>query len=103
VKKFFRLFYKDLFLTNRLFTALCGCVVFFLFLFFFPWLGLLPELFFWTLMVLLLTDILMLYRTAKGVFAKRLAPERLSNGDENELGIYIENLYAFHITAGIID
>lgn len=45
----------------------------------------------------------MLYRTSKGVFARRLAPERLSNGDDNELSIYIENLYPFNITAGIID
>jgi uncharacterized protein (DUF58 family) len=103
VKKFFRLFYKDLFLTNRFFAVLGGSALFFLFLFFFPWLGILPELFFWALMFLLLTDILMLYRTSKGVFAKRLAPERLSNGDENELGIYIENLYPFNIRAGIID
>ncbi|HZX57911.1 MAG TPA: DUF58 domain-containing protein [Mucilaginibacter sp.] len=103
MKKLYRLFYKDLFLTNRFFAVLCGSVIFFLFLFFFPWLGILPELLFWTLMFLLLADILMLYQTSKGIFAKRLAPERLSNGDENELGIYIENLYPFNIRAGIID
>jgi len=103
VKKLYRLFYKDLFLTNRFFAALSGSVVFFVFLFFFPWLAILPELFFWTLVFLLLTDIMMLYRTSKGIFAKRLAPERLSNGDENELGVYIENLYPFNIKAGIID
>lgn len=103
MKKLFRLFYKDLFLTNRLFAGICGSVVFFVFLFFFPWLGILPELFFWLLLFLFLTDVLMLYRVSKGVFAKRHAPERLSNGDDNELGIYIENLYPFNINAGIID
>jgi uncharacterized protein (DUF58 family) len=103
VKKFFRLFYRELFLTNRLFAALAACAVFFLFSFFFPWLGILPELFFWLLIMLLLIDMLMLYRPAKGIFARRHAPERLSNGDENELGIYIENLYPFNIDAGIID
>jgi uncharacterized protein (DUF58 family) len=45
----------------------------------------------------------MLYQTAKGVFAKRHAPDRLSNGDENELGVYIENLYPFTVDIGIID
>ena len=103
MKKFFRLFYKDLFLTNRLFAALAGSVVFFIFSFFFPWLGVLPELFFWALIALLLTDILMLYQSSKGIFARRHAPERLSNGDENELGIYIENLYPFNVSIGIID
>lgn len=103
MKNFFRLFYKDLFLTNRLFACLAGCVVFFLFSFFLPWLGDLPQLFFWILVLILLTDILLLYRVKKGVFARRHAPERLSNGDENELGIYIENLYSFNINVGIID
>jgi len=103
VKKFFRAFYKELFLTNRLFAGLIACAVFFLFSFFFPWLGILPELSFWILILLLLIDILMLYRTAKGIFARRHAPERLSNGDENELGVYIENLYPFNVEAGIID
>lgn len=103
MKKFFRAFYKELFLTNRLFAGLIACAVFFLFSFFFPWLGILPELFFWILILLLLIDILMLYRTAKGIFARRHAPERLSNGDENELGVYIENLYPFNVEAGIID
>src|SRR6202012_6055491 len=71
--------------------------------FFFTWFGAIPELFFWVLILLFLADLLMLYRTSKGIFAKRHAPERLSNGDENELGIYIENSYPFNISVGIID
>ncbi|MGZ3814771.1 MAG: DUF58 domain-containing protein [Mucilaginibacter sp.] len=103
MKNIFSLFYKNLFLTNRLLAGLAACVVLFLFLFFFPWLGVVPELFFWTLVLLFLVDVMMLYRTSKGVFAKRHAPERLSNGDENELGIYIESFYPFNISVGIID
>ena len=83
--------------------GLGACVVLFMLAFFFPWLGILPELAFWTLILLTCTDGFLLYRTAKGVFAKRHAPERLSNSDENELGIYIENWYPFNISAGIID
>ena len=74
-----------------------------MFAFFFPWLGIIPELVFYTLAFLILTDIILLYRTANGIFAKRHAPERLSNSDDNELGIYIENWYPFNINAGIID
>ena len=103
MKNIFSLFYRNLFLTNRLFAGLIACAVLFLLSFFFPWLGVIPELFFWTLVLLFLADILILYRTSKGVFAKRHAPERLSNGDENELGIYIENSYPFNISVGIID
>ena len=103
MKKFFSLFYKNLFLTNRLFTGIGVCVVLFMLAFFFPWLGVIPELVFWTLVLLTFIDILLLYRTSKGIFAKRHAPERLSNSDDNELGIYIENWYPFNIIAGIID
>jgi len=103
VKKFFSLFYKDLFLTSRLFAGLGCCVVLFMFSFFFPWLGIIPELAFYTLLFLIFSDILMLYRLQQGVFAKRHAPERLSNSDDNELGIYIENWYPFNISVGIID
>lgn len=103
MKKVFRLFYSDLFLTSRLFAGLGCCVVLFLLAFFFPWLQIVPELTFATLSLLFFADLIMLYRTQKGVFAKRHAPERLSNSDENELGIYAENWYPFSINIGIID
>ncbi|TSJ42816.1 DUF58 domain-containing protein [Mucilaginibacter corticis] len=96
-------FYANLFLTGRLFAALSCCVVFFVLLFFFPWLGILPELAFWVIATLIIVDIFLLYRTNSGVFAKRHAPERLSNNDENDLGIYVENRYSFAINVGIID
>jgi uncharacterized protein (DUF58 family) len=103
VKKFFRHFYKDLFLSNRLFTALGGCAVLFILRFFFSWIGIIPEVLFAVLALLFFCDLLMLYGTEKGIFAKRHAPERLSNSDDNELGIFIENWYPFNIKAGIID
>ncbi len=103
MKKFFNLFYKDLFLTNRVFAGLGCCAVLFVFAFFFPWLGIIPQLVFYALILLIFIDLLMLYRTAKGVFAKRHAPERLSNSDDNELGIFVENWYPFNISIGIID
>lgn len=37
------------------------------------------------------------------MFASRNTPERLSNGDENELGIYVESFYPFSVTLGLID
>jgi uncharacterized protein (DUF58 family) len=103
VKKFIGTFYTNLFLTNRLFAALACCAVFFVFSFFFPWLGVLPELLFWTIAAIIIIDIILLYRTANGIFARRHAPERLSNNDDNELGVYIENKYPFKVNAGIID
>lgn len=103
MKKLFKLFYTDLFITSRLFALLGGSVVLFLLWFFFPWLGVVPILFFWGIMATVFSDLLLLYRIPNAVFAKRHAPERLSNSDDNELGIYIENRYSFTVQAGIID
>lgn len=90
-------------MTDRLFWGIGCCVVLFILSFFFPWFDIIPGLAFCTLMLLFIADMVMLYRIKKGVFAKRHAPERLSNSDENELGIYIESWYPFNINIGIID
>ncbi len=103
MKKLYNLFYRDMFLANRLFMLITCSVVLFLFAFFFTWLGVIPELFFYTLLALVLLDTYLLYSVRRGVFAKRHAPERLSNSDENELGIYVENWYPFNAEIGIID
>jgi uncharacterized protein (DUF58 family) len=103
LKTFFNLFYKNLFLTSRLFTGLGVGALLFLLSFFFTWLGDIPYVFFWVIIALFLVDVWIMYRQPKGVFAKRAAPERLSNGDENEIGIYIENFYPFGIDLEIID
>jgi uncharacterized protein (DUF58 family) len=103
LKSLFNRFYKNLFLCSRLFIGLGCSAVLFLLTFFFPWLGIVPVVFFLLVIVLLLVDILLLYRLPKGVFAKRISPERLSNGDENEISIYIESFYAFAVDIEIID
>lgn len=103
MKKFISKFYTDLFLTNRLFIAIATAVVLFMLSFFFPWLGIVPQLFFWAFVALVVVDITLLYSTPKGIFARRHAPERLSNSDDNLLGVYVENNYPFAVKAGIID
>jgi uncharacterized protein (DUF58 family) len=96
-------FYSNLFLTNRLFIALACCVALFVFSFFFTWLGILPELLFWTIVTLIVIDFALLYGKGNAIFAKRHAPERLSNNDDNDLGVYVENRYPFNVQLGIID
>ena len=93
----------NLFLKNRLFAGLGISSVLFLLSFFFPWLGTIPLLFFLTLLALVAVDFLLLYRIDNGIFARRDSPDRLSNGDDNNLGIHIESFYSFPIGAGIID
>lgn len=103
MKYLFIRYYKDLFLGKRLFAGLGLCVSLFLFTFFLPWLGDLPYICFFALIILFFIDLVLLYRTDKGVFLRRDLPERLSNGDENTLSIYAENFYSFPVQLGIIE
>ncbi len=48
-------------------------------------------------------DYLVLFSRKEGLFARRTTPERLSNGDENDLLLYLENRYGFPVRVGIID
>jgi len=96
-------YYKDLFPGNRLFAGIIFCISLFLFAFFLPWLGDLPYICFWIIAVLVLIDALLLFGAKRTVFLRRDLPERLSNGDENQIRIYLENFYSFSVHAGIID
>lgn len=103
MKNLFGKYYTDLFLNRRLFMGLGLCVTLFVFSFFLSFLGDLPYFVFGALVVLVLIDLLMLYRNSRGVFLRRDLPERLSNGDDNEIKIYLENFYSFEVKVGIID
>lgn len=103
MKKLFGTFYSDLFFTARFFIALGLCVVLFMLAFFFPWLGVIPQLAFGALAVVFLLDIVLLYKTSRGILAHRINADRLSNNDDNDIAIHIESLYNFNVKAGIID
>lgn len=103
MKKFFRQFYTNLFLTDRLFAALAFCVVLFLLKFFFAWLGEIPEIATGAVALLWLLDIFILYRNQEGIVAKRFTSKRLSNGDDNPVQIEIGNKYGFAVKARVID
>ena len=103
MKQFFSLFYKNLFLQSRLFICLGCSAVLFLFSFFLHWLGDIPLVFFFAVAALFFIDVWLLYKQSKGIFAKRAAPDRLSNGDDNEIGIYIENFHPFPVKLELID
>jgi uncharacterized protein (DUF58 family) len=102
LKDLFTKFYKDLFLGKRLFAGLSLCISLFLFTFFLPWLGDLPYICFGVLILLIFIDLALLFRT-KGIFLRRDLPERLSNGDDNEIHIYTESFFTFPVNIGIID
>lgn len=96
-------FFQSLYLRPRLFLALAINVELFINAYF------LPPAFLFALGALgvslaaLLTDIAVLYRVQKGLVARRNTPEKLSNGDENEISIEVENYYNFTVRTELID
>jgi uncharacterized protein (DUF58 family) len=94
---------RSLYLNNRLFLAI-GIVALSFIVSFIVGVGVVvAEILFFILLAIVLTDTLLLYRTRKGLHGNRETPEKLSNGDENEIRLHLENLYPFSVTLNIVD
>ncbi|MBE7179394.1 MAG: DUF58 domain-containing protein, partial [Mucilaginibacter polytrichastri] len=62
-----------------------------------------PKLVFLVIAVMAALDYFLLMRRAKPVIARRITGERLSNGDENPVDLFIENRCSFPLRAEVID
>lgn len=58
---------------------------------------------FYILIGTLIFDVLLLYRNKTGIHAKRLLPEKLSNGDDNKINIKVLNRFQFKVKIKVID
>lgn len=97
-------FIKSLFLSNRLFLGLLVLVVVFIVGNFFPLFFLLGKFMLTILAVVVLLDLLLLYNNpAKAIVCKRHIGERLSNGDDNNIELVLQNNYRFPVTIDLID
>lgn len=71
---------------------------------FFPIFYFIGKLSLITLIVLLLIDFLLLYNTTSNIIsANRIISDKLSNGDENNIKIFVRSNYAFPVYVKIID
>jgi len=61
------------------------------------------KLLFAILVVAFIFDIVLLYRNKIGIQASRILPEKLSNGDENDIHIVVINRFLFKVNLKIID
>jgi uncharacterized protein (DUF58 family) len=96
--------FRALYLNNRLFITIAIIVACFITSFILegPLLIFSKALFF-LFVALVVTDIILLFRITKGVTGYRITPEKLSNGDENELSIHLQNFYPFKVNVNVID
>ncbi|RIV27457.1 DUF58 domain-containing protein [Fibrisoma montanum] len=95
---------RALFISSHTWSILIGFVLLFVAAYGLPILFPVAQVGFAVFVLLLLLDGMALFRSrTTSVFARREVPDRLSNGDENPLTIYVENRYPFQIDADVID
>jgi uncharacterized protein (DUF58 family) len=95
--------YKHLYIHPRFFYLGIGVVFIFLVSFFMPFLFLPAQIFLLFLLLFFFFDIGFLFYNAEGVVAHRLVGNRFSNGDQNNVELFVTNLYSFDIVTTIID
>ena len=71
--------------------------------FIFPFLYTAITHLFFVLILIFAIDILLLFLNKNGLIGKRIVPEKLSNGDQNPIGISIKSDYSFAVFVKIID
>ena len=96
-------FFRAIFLQKRLFAILAGLVVLFALSAAVKGLFVIAQVLFFVVLLVTLVETLMLFGKKSGIVGTRLTPERLSNGDDNELNIYIENNFSFGVNLRVID
>ncbi len=96
-------FLRPLYIQNRFYYFCMGVIILFLISFIIPKIFFIAKLVLLILLVFTVMDILILFFTKTGIHAKRVLPEKFSNGDENPIKISIENSYTFPVFASIID
>ncbi|MCU0379785.1 MAG: DUF58 domain-containing protein [Chitinophagaceae bacterium] len=103
MKAFIRTYIGALYLKTRFFAGISIVSILFILQFFLPWLGVLPALAAILLVALFLLDYFLLFGRKEAFEAARKTPERLSNGDENELFIRLKSGYSFPVYLEIVD
>ena len=93
----------SLYIRNRFFQATGLLVVLFIAAYFLPVIDWLPRILFMVFALLFVADLLLLFRQKKPVLARRFTPEKLSNGDDNPIRLYVENFFPFPVDILVID
>ncbi len=96
-------FFKNTYLEKRFFIVLTGLVLGFILSHPFPHLLGVIKWLFYIFILLVLTDLLLLFASKGKVLGARTVPEKLSNGDANDIEIRISNTYLFRVTIKVLD
>lgn len=91
------------FLTPRFFAATGGLIIAFTVAFFLPWLLGPAYILLGLLLALAMLDGALLYLGGGHVFGRRALGDKLANGSDNDIQIYLENRYRFAVQTETID
>lgn len=94
---------RDLFIKDLFFLIISGIIILLLLGYWFPPFFIIGKLLFFTFLGLVLIDFFILNLTPKPIHGVRFVAEKLSNGDQNEIRIFVENRYPFSVRMRIID
>lgn len=93
----------SLYINIRFFIGIAIVVIVFILGLTIPFFYSLGKIVFLAFILLLAIDIFLLYGSGKTIKAKRICPERLSNGDDNTIQFQLYNTYSNKVSLTIID
>lgn len=96
-------FYKSLFLEQRFFVVLISLITGFLVSYMFPDVFGVFKVLFFLFVIAFAVDVLLVFASKGVIEGFRMVPDKLSNGDENEVKIKAINRYPFPVKLKIID
>lgn len=94
---------RDLYLNNRLFMIAAAIVSAFILSFVLGGGYVIPELLFFVFVLAQVVDMVLLFRVKRGLHGDRIVADKLSNGDDNEIAIYLESFYTYRTTLRVFD
>ncbi|MBN2426022.1 MAG: DUF58 domain-containing protein [Calditrichaceae bacterium] len=96
-------FFKDLFISERTFIILSAIIVLFVLGHFYPYYDALARTILIGLIGFFILDLIIVFQHSSSVSARRIAAEKLSNGDMNIIKICIDNSTPLTLDVKIID
>ncbi len=94
---------RYLYLTKQFYISVTAVIILFVFSYFIGWLYPITLIILYLIVGVTVLDAVILFRKNKGIIGHRFIGEKLSNGDENPVRIYLENLFPFEIKLNVID
>lgn len=102
-KPFLLSLFNELYLSSRIFIILVAIILLFTLSFSLKVLFAVAQILFFVFLILIVLDVILLFTGKGGLQAGRECREKLSNGDENTVFLYLKNSYSFKVSLQIID